>query len=71
MESALDRLEEELEMKEQMKSLCGGRDSEAAERTFRRHRFGPEIERITADQLKYARIAVGPEVRLAGLFRLN
>ena len=62
VESALDRLEEELELKEQMKSLCGGRDSEVAERSFRRHRFGPDIERVTADQLKYAKIAVGPEV---------
>ena len=33
-----------------------------AERSFRRHRFGPDIERVTADQLKYAKIAVGPEV---------
>jgi len=60
VESALDRLEEELELKEQLKSLCGG--GREGELTFHHHRFAPDIQRVTADQLKYAKIAVGPEV---------
>lgn len=59
VESALDRLEEELEKKEQLKHLCGTRDEGPG---YFKHKLGPQIEKITADQLKYAKLSVGPEV---------
>jgi len=55
VESALDKLEEELEMKEQLKVLVGQKDSGG-----NGHRLDPEIEHNTTEQLKYAKIPVGP-----------
>ena len=60
VESALDRLEEELEKKEQIKNLCFREDSVGA--SYKNHRLANDIDRVTADQLKYAKISVGPEV---------
>jgi len=54
VESALDKLEEELEMKEQLKVLVGQKDSGA-----NGHRLDAEIESITMEQLKYAKIPPG------------
>ena len=56
VESALDKLEEELEMKEQLKVLVGQKDSGGS----KGHRLDPEIEHNTTEQLKYAKIPVGP-----------
>jgi len=54
VESALDKLEEELEIKEQLKVFHGQKDSGA-----NGHKLDPEIEHVTVEQLKYAKIAVG------------
>jgi len=63
VETALDRLEEQLELKEQLKH-----QAESREAGHTHHRLGAEIERITADQLKYAKISVGPEEGVWELF---
>jgi len=69
VESELDRLEEELEKKEQLKNLVGGREEEEESTPgFSNHKFGPEIENTTADQLKYAKLSVGPEEGVWELF---
>ena len=60
VESALDRMEEELEKQEQIKNLCIREESVGA--SYKDHRLGTNIETVTADQLKYAKISVGPEV---------
>eukprot|EP00092_Neocalanus_flemingeri_P037840 GFUD01041190.1.p1 GENE.GFUD01041190.1~~GFUD01041190.1.p1 ORF type:complete len:632 (+),score=203.75 GFUD01041190.1:128-1897(+) len=57
VESALDKLEEELEMKEQLKVLVGQKD-----RGAHGHRLDPEIDNITVEQLKYARLPPGEGV---------
>jgi len=59
VESTLDRLEEELEKKEQLCNLVGVQ--EEVEAGYAAHTLGPVIDRITAEQLKYAKISVGPE----------
>jgi len=60
VESALDKLEEELEKKEQLKSLVEEKRSEAVSSGASQHRLWPEIERTTQEQLKYARMSVEP-----------
>jgi len=55
VESALDKLEEELEMKEQLKVLVGQKDMGS-----NGHRLDAEIKHHSTEQLKYAKIPVGP-----------
>jgi len=54
VESALDKLEEELEMKEQLKVLVGRNENSS-----NGHRLDNEIESTTVEQLKYAKIPPG------------
>jgi len=56
VETALDKLEEELEMKEQLKVLVGAAETNSG------HRLQPEIEATTEEQLRYARIPPGEGV---------
>ena len=55
----MDRLEEELEKKEQLCNLVGVQEEVVA--GYAAHTLGPVIDRVTAEQLKYAKISVGPE----------
>ena len=56
VESALDKLEEELELQDEVKSLADHKSEAAASQ----HRLEPEIDRVTRDQLMYAKMAVEP-----------
>jgi len=67
VESSLDRLEGELEKMDQLKNLVeeGREDIKSG---FSTHRLGEEIEQTTLEQLKYAKISVGPEEGVWDLF---
>jgi len=56
VETALDKLEEELELQDEVKSLA----DQKAEVAASQHRLEPEIDRVTRDQLMYAKMAVEP-----------
>eukprot|EP00088_Acartia_fossae_P021409 TRINITY_DN2286_c0_g1_i1.p1 TRINITY_DN2286_c0_g1~~TRINITY_DN2286_c0_g1_i1.p1 ORF type:complete len:584 (-),score=74.14 TRINITY_DN2286_c0_g1_i1:544-2295(-) len=65
VESELDRLEIELEKKEQhLKTVVENSQGPG----YMQHRLGSLIEDTTANQLKYARITVGPEEGVWELF---
>jgi len=53
VESALDKLEEELEIKEQLRGLVG------SQKEGERHRLEDDIEKVSKEQLGYAKIPVG------------
>jgi len=57
VESALDKLEEELELKDEVKSLA---ELKAEASAPAQHRLDPVIKVVTEDQLKYAKMAVEP-----------
>ena len=57
VESALDKLEEELELKDEVKSLAELKAEASAPAP---HRLDPVIKVVTEDQLKYAKMAVEP-----------
>merc|ERR1711892_153725 len=58
VETALDKLEEELEKKEQLKSFPS-QETEMVTRNM--HRLDSEINSVTMEQLKYAKMPVGGE----------
>ena len=65
VESELDRLEIELEKKEQhLKTVVDNSQGPG----YMQHRLGSLIEDTTANQLKYARITVGPQVSIKQSF---
>ena len=62
VESALDKLEEELELKDEVKSLAEQKAEASA--PAQKHRLDPVIKVVTEDQLKYAKMAPGGEWEL-------
>jgi len=68
VESALDKLEEDLEKKDQLKNLVEKRNEIAVVSAATQHMLWSEIDTTTREQLKYARIAVGPEEGVWELF---
>jgi len=65
VETALDKLEEELEKKEQLKSFPS-QETEVVTRNM--HRLDSEINSVTMEQLKYAKMPVGGEEGVWQLF---
>jgi len=63
VETALDKLEEELEKKEQFKSVTN-----IVKEVKASHRLDSEINSVTLEQLRYAKIPVGPEEGVWELF---
>ena len=63
VESELDRLEIELEKKEQHLLRSVSKSSPRGP-GYTQHKLGSVIEDTTANQMKYARMTVGPEVKL-------
>jgi len=57
VESALDKLEEELEMKDEVKSLAESKNI-VSPAEGKSHRLAKEIDSVTREQLRYARMAV-------------
>jgi len=68
VESSLDRMEEELVKREQLKNLVDGGRDDLMRSALGDHRLAGEIEEVTADQLKYAQLSVGPEEGVWELF---
>merc|ERR1712112_686776 len=58
VESALDKLEEELELKDEVKSLAEQKAEASA--PAQKHRLDPVIKVVAEEQLKYAKMAVEP-----------
>nr|CAD7592544.1 unnamed protein product [Timema genevievae] len=62
VESGLDKIEEEAEFRERLKSKSDRQNSCKLVSKVTQHRLWPEIDRVTTEQLHYARLGVGEGV---------
>ncbi|CAG2057370.1 unnamed protein product, partial [Timema podura] len=62
VESGLDKIEEEAEFRERLKSKSDRQSSCKLVSKVTQHRLWPEIDRVTTEQLHYARLGVGEGV---------